>query len=98
MGGGVLLVPALLLAGVPIVDAVAISLFVQTVPQTLPALLMSAPKPFPWMQSVTVAGASMFGGIAGAWLIKYFSVPESTLKRLIAIILVVLGVIVWHIQ
>ena len=95
VGNGVLLMPVMLLVGVPMAQAVAVSLFVQTVPQTLPALLMKAPRPFPWAPSITVAIASMLGGILGALLTKNFQISDGTLKRMLAVTLVVFGCILW---
>lgn len=96
IGGGIILVPAMLAMGMPLAQSVTISLFIQSVPQTLPAMLMSASRPFPWVPAVTIAFASMFGGILGAWGIKKFNVREIILKKLLATILIILGIFTWY--
>lgn len=96
VGGGFLLVPALvILAGVPMRQAVGTSLFVIVLNTAAGYAGYHGVVDVPWMLVLWFAGFTGAGIIAGTSLVK--RVPQQMLKRAFAVLLIVVaGLILWQ--
>jgi uncharacterized membrane protein YfcA len=93
IGGGFLIVPALVvLAGVPMKQAVGTSLVVITMNALSGSLGYLGQVNVPWAFLVRFTAVAVFGILVGSYLVRF--VPQATLRRAFAIFLVVLGAFV----
>lgn len=96
VGGDALLMPLLLMSGIPLYSAVSIVLFIQVLPQSLPALWMYYKKGhFRLKESMMVLVGAIVGTTLGAYLAVHQVVPKVLLHKLMSIVLVGLGVYGW---
>ena len=90
VGGGFMIVPALvLLAHIPMKQAVGTSLLVIAMNAFAAFAGYLGRVPMDWPVMATFAALAIAGIVAGSWLVRF--VPQQTLKRAFAMLLVVMG-------
>jgi uncharacterized membrane protein YfcA len=96
IGGGALLMPLLMFAGLSLPQSVAIVLFTQVVPQTLPGLLLYWRSGyFLWQEALVVTIGSFIGVTFGAFLASRDILTEKTLYKLMSITFLGLSAGIW---
>jgi len=96
VGGDSLLMPLLLMLGIPLYSAVTIVLFLQVLPQSLPALWIYYKKGhFMLKESMMVLIGATVGTTLGAYLAVHQVIPKVVLYKLMSIVLIALGVYGW---
>lgn len=97
IGGGALMTPLLLMSGLSLYKAVCIVLFIQIMPETLPALWVYYKKgDFPYKEGLVVLLGGAVGATIGAYLSAHKMLPEQALYKLMSVTLIALGVYVWY--
>jgi uncharacterized membrane protein YfcA len=97
IGGGAVLMPLLLMSGLSLYNAICVVLFIQVVPQTLPALWIYYKKDeFPYKESFVVLVSAVIGTTIGAYLTVNKMVPVAALYKLMSVMLVGFGVYIWY--
>lgn len=97
IGGGAILVPLLLMSGLSLYKVLCVVLFIQLVPQTLPALWVYYKKgEFPMKESLIVVASSAIGAALGAYIVTRWKISSRILYRLIAVSLVGFGAYTWY--
>jgi uncharacterized protein len=92
VGGEAILVPLLLWLGMSVKEAVAVTLVLQLVPQTLPGVYMYYREGFvKWKPCLAVILGSLVGVTLGAYVATRAWVPEAVLYKAIGISLVLIG-------
>ena len=95
IGGGFLIVPALvLLARVPMKEAVGTSLLVIAMNSLSGYLGYAGQTDVPWDVVAAFGGVAMCGIVLGSWLVRFVS--TAALRRAFAIFLVVIGIFVLY--
>ena len=97
IGGGAVLMPLLLMSGLSLYSAICVVLFIQVVPQTLPALWIYYKKDeFPYKESLIVTVSAVIGTTIGAYLTVNKMVPVAVLYKLMSVTLIAFGVYIWY--
>ena len=95
IGGGFLIVPALvLLARVPIKQAVGTSLVVIAMNSASGALGYTGQFDLPWLFLMTFTAVAIAGILAGTWLVRFVS--QRALRRAFAVFLLALGALILY--
>jgi uncharacterized protein len=92
--GGPILLPMLMLAGMSARESLASVLVVHVLPVSLPALYMyyaKSPRVFRLRDIAMVAIGMLAGVFAGAYFITANGVSEASMTRIIAVIMILLG-------
>lgn len=96
IGGGTILMPLLMFVGLSLPQSVAIVLFTQVLPQTLPALIVYYNEGhFLLKESLIVIAGSFVGVTLGAFLAAKGYIPKKILYILMSCTLFVLSIGVW---
>lgn len=96
IGGGALLMPLLMFAGLSLPQSVAIVLFTQVIPQTLPGLLLYWKSGyFLWQEALVVTIGSFIGVTFGAYLASKEILTAKTLYKLMSLTLLGLSAGIW---
>ena len=83
IGGGILLLPVLVYYNFSFQQAVAISLFLNTIPNALPGLYLYYQHGFlDFNMAIIVASGSILGGIVGAYVGTNNYIDDKTLYRI----------------
>jgi uncharacterized membrane protein YfcA len=83
IGGGILMLPLLVYYNFSFQQAVAISLFLNAIPNTLPGLYLYYQNGFlDFNTAIIVASGTIIGGIAGAYVGTNNYIDEKTLYRI----------------
>ena len=97
VGGGALMTPMLLMSGLSLYQAMCIVLFIQVMPETLPALWVYYKKgDFPYKEGLVVLLGGAVGALIGAYLSAHKIVPTAVLYKIMSVTLIALGVYIWH--
>lgn len=97
IGGATILTPLLMISGLTLEQSVAIVLFVQVIPETLPALYMYYKnKHFLWKEALIILAGSISGISIGAYISSNKIIPKIYLYRLMAISLFLLSILIWY--
>lgn len=87
IGGGIVLLVMLLGIGVAFQEAVAISLVMQAIPQTLPAAWMYLKKGYVHVpRTAVVIAGSLLGVIVGAWIATKGHIPERVMGQILTVL------------
>lgn len=89
-GGGLITLPALLLAGLPPVDAIATNKLQTTFGSTSASIAFARRGLMTWRTALPYAALAFAGSIGGALSVKY--VPRSVLEAAVPIMLIVIAV------
>ncbi len=93
IGGGFLIVPGLVFAtGMPILNAVATSLFSVGTFGTTTALTYAFARLVHWLIALEYIGGGIIGGIAGARLATHLGSKKKALSRLFASVILVVAI------
>ena len=96
IGGGVIMIPLLLKSGLSMLEAVAITLVLQTVPQGLPALIQyNKMGHVNWGKAILVVVGSTFGMTLGAYVATKQFIPENIVKKGFAVLVTLIGLSLW---
>jgi uncharacterized membrane protein YfcA len=93
IGGGVLLIPMLMMLGLSIKEAVAMSLVLQMVPQTLPgAYLYYKQGHIKIYKSIALVLGSMIGVFIGSYLVVNNFISEKLILYILGAMLLIVGI------
>ena len=93
IGGGILLLPVLVYYDFSFQQAVAISLFLNTIPNALPGLYLYYQNGFlDFNAAIIVAAGSIIGGIVGAYIGTNNYIDDKTLYRIYTIFLIMTAI------
>jgi hypothetical protein len=93
IGGGILLLPLLVYYDFSFQQAVAISLFLNTIPNALPGLYLYYQHGFlDFNAAIIVAVGSILGGVAGAYIGTNNYIDDRTLYRIYTVFLIMTAI------
>jgi len=93
IGGGILLLPLLVYYDFSFQQAVAISLFLNTIPNALPGLYLYYQHGFlDFNAAIIVAAGSILGGVAGAYIGTNNYIDDRTLYRIYTVFLIMTAI------
>jgi uncharacterized protein len=97
IGAGVIMIPLLISTGLSIKNAVAIGLFLQVIPQTLPAIYMHYKnKTLPLKIAIIVTISSIFGIILGTKFLINEIIPLFYIYLLLSILLLIVSIYIFY--
>jgi uncharacterized membrane protein YfcA len=95
-GGQVIMMPLLIFFGLSYNESIAINLAVNAVPQTGPGLYLYYKKgAFKFKETIAVIIGSCFGVLRGAYFVTNYNMSQKFLTKMLAIVMITLGVIIW---
>lgn len=94
IGAGIITLPLLIYSGMHIEGAVACILFMQLLPQSLPAVLVySKSEHIDYNISMLVILGSVIGTLLGSLIIYYDLISEKTTYKLLTIVIIITAII-----
>lgn len=97
IGGGIVLIPMLMATGLSIYQAVAIGLFLQTIPQGLPGLyLYWKDGHMEWKKAIFVALGSVIGISIGAYFATKQLVSKRVMARFLSVLVGFISIYLWY--
>ena len=97
IGAGVLMIPLLIYTGLNIKQAVAIGLFLQVIPQTIPALIMHYNNnTLPIYEAILTTIGSLFGITLGSYILINELIPIKIIYTLLSISLIYVSIYIFY--
>jgi len=94
IGGGALLIPMLMMLGLSIKEAIAMSLVLQMVPQTLPGVYLYYKQGYVKIyKSIALIIGSVIGVFIGSYLVVNNFISEKIMLYTLGVCLLVIGII-----